>query len=70
MDFYSFYAGKEFDAYKWLGAHITNNGVAFRTFAPNAQKVSLILQGREYPMSKAYDGNFYEIEITDAIEGD
>ncbi len=70
MDFYSFYTGKEFDAYKWLGAHITNNGVVFKTFAPNAKKVSLILQEKEYPMNKAYDGNFYEIEITDAIEGD
>ncbi len=70
MDFYSFYTGKEFDAYKWLGAHITNDGVVFRTFAPNAQKISLILQEKEYPMSKAYDGNFYEIEITDAKEGE
>ena len=63
MDFHGFYTGKIFDAYQYLGAHITDAGVVFRTFAPGAQKVSLIgecSQWREYDMNQVYDGNFWE----------
>lgn len=63
MDFHGFYTGKVFDAYQYLGAHITDSGVVFRTFAPGAQKVSLIgecSQWREYEMNRVYDGNFWE----------
>ena len=63
MDFHGFYTGKIFDAYQYLGAHITDAGVVFRTFAPGAQKVSLIgecSQWREYDMNRVYDGNFWE----------
>ena len=63
MDFHGFYTGKIFDAYQYLGAHITDAGVVFRTFAPGAQKVSLIgecSQWREYDMTRVYDGNFWE----------
>ena len=63
MDFHGFYTGKIFDAYQYLGAHITDAGVVFRTFAPGAQKVSLIgecSQWREYEMNRVYDGNFWE----------
>ena len=63
MDFHGFYTGKIFDAYQYLGAHITDSGVVFRTFAPGAQKVSLIgecSQWREYDMNRVYDGNFWE----------
>ena len=42
MDFYGFYTGKVFDAYKYLGAHVTKEGVVFRTFAPSASKISVI----------------------------
>ena len=63
MDFHGFYTGKIFDAYQYLGAHITDAGVVFRTFAPGAQKVSLIgecSKWREYDMNRVYDGNFWE----------
>ena len=63
MDFHGFYTGKIFDAYQYLGAHITDAGVVFRTFAPGAQKVSLIgecSQWREFDMNRVYDGNFWE----------
>ena len=63
MDFHGFYTGKIFDAYQYLGAHIPDAGVVFRTFAPGAQKVSLIgecSQWREYDMNRVYDGNFWE----------
>ena len=39
FDFYGFYTGKLFDAYEWLGAHVTSDGVIFRTFAPNACRI-------------------------------
>ncbi len=70
MDMYGFYTGQAFDAYAYLGAHITLGGVVFRTFAPNAQGVSLMLKNREIPMAKIYDGNFYEVTVPDAGPGD
>lgn len=36
-----FYDGKAFDAYKYFGAHIENDKVVFRTFAPAAEKVTI-----------------------------
>ena len=42
MDYYGFYTGKEFTAYEYLGAHIQENGTVFRTFAPNAARISVI----------------------------
>ena len=42
MDMYGFYTGKVFDAYKYMGAHIEEDGVVFRTYAPNALKVELV----------------------------
>ena len=42
MDFYNFYTGKEFEAYQYLGAHVWESGTTFRTFAPAAQRVSVI----------------------------
>ena len=42
MDFYGFYTGKIFDAYQYLGAHVEEKGVTFRTFAPAASRITLI----------------------------
>ena len=42
MDFQKFYMGDVYDAYKYLGAHVEEDGVVFRTFAPQAEKVSSI----------------------------
>ena len=36
-----FYDGKAFDAYKYFGAHIENDKVVFRTFAPSAEKITI-----------------------------
>ena len=47
MDFYGFYTGKIFDAYRFLGAQVTAAGVVFRTFAPSASKISVIGTGLE-----------------------
>ena len=40
MDFYGFYTGKIFDAYKYLGAHVEEKGVTFRTFAPSENSMT------------------------------
>lgn len=66
MDYYHFYTGKEFEVYQYLGAHIYDNSVTFRTFAPSAQKISVIGEfhnWHETPMTKVYDGNFWECTI-------
>lgn len=72
MDYYGFYTGKVFDAYRYLGAHAERKGVTFRTFAPSAQRISLIGEfssWEECPMHKVYDGNFWECFIPDARPG-
>ena len=35
MNTYDFYTGMSFQAYEWLGAHVEENRVVFRTYAPN-----------------------------------
>lgn len=72
MDFYSFYTGKCFDAYRYLGAHVTDRGTVFRTFAPSVSRVSLIGEfsgWEEIPMEKVHDGNFWEVSSADAEPG-
>ena len=72
MDFYDFYTGQEFEAYTYLGAHIVQDGVVFRTFAPNAIKVSVIGEfsdWQEIEMEKTYDGNFWERTVNNARQG-
>lgn len=61
--------GKSFDIYQWLGAHIQNGTVVFRTFAPNADKVSLLLDEKEIPMKPVYNGQFYEVKVEKCPEG-
>ena len=63
MDFYNFYTGKEFEAYQYLGAHVWDGGTTFRTFAPAAQRVSVIGEFNgwtETPMNRVHVGNFWE----------
>lgn len=69
MDFYGFYTGEEFQAYKYLGAHFEDGKTMFRTFAPNAEKISVIGEFNgwtETPMKKVYDGNFWECTVKNA----
>ena len=63
MDYYGFYTGQIFDAYEYLGAHYTPESTAFRTFAPQAQRVELLLDGKVIPMEKIYNGQFYEAVV-------
>ncbi len=70
MNIYDFYTGNSFDAYNYLGAHRMGDNLIFRTFAPNAKGVSLLLHGKEIPMMKVYDGNFFEASYYGAYCGE
>ncbi len=73
MDMYSFYTGKIFDAYEYLGCHIEKDYAIFRTYAPNAVKISVIGDfncWQETEMHKVYDGNFWECEVAGARVGE
>ncbi len=72
MDMYGFYTGKIFDAYKYLGCHIEKDCVVFRTFAPAAERVSVIgdfNSWQETEMHRFFDGNFWECKVQNASEG-
>lgn len=72
MDFYGFYTGKIFDAYEFLGAHVVEKGVVFRTFAPGAARIALIgefSEWQEYNMNRVHDGNFWECYVEHAVPG-
>lgn len=71
MEFQKFYAGDEFSAYKYLGAHPLEKGFVFRAYAPAAIKVSVIgdfSDWKEVPMQKIYDGQFWEVSVSCAKE--
>lgn len=42
MDMHEFYMGNVFDAYEFFGAHPTPDGTVFRTFAPSADRITII----------------------------
>lgn len=42
MNLQNYYSGNEWFAYKYFGAHIEEEGVNFRVYAPKAKKVTLI----------------------------
>ena len=72
MDFQKFYMGDVYDAYKYLGAHVEEDGVVFRTFAPQAEKVMIIGEfnnWQEEQMVEAVRAQFYEIRIAGAKPG-
>lgn len=81
MDFQKFLAGNVFDAYEYFGAHMGKDGVTFRIYAPNAEKVELQgdfngwefqkLEAGEHPgvftcvVTDAKAGMYYKYCITD-----
>ena len=72
MDYYGFYTGKIFDAYKFLGCRLQGNKAAFTVFAPAAQKVALIGEFNnwtETAMDKIYNGQFWQIELDGIKDG-
>lgn len=72
MDFYSFYTGNEFSAYEYLGAHFYGGETVFHTFAPSAERISVIGEfsgWNEIPMNRTGDGNFWECSVSGANPG-
>ena len=72
MDFYGFYTGKIYDAYQYLGAHVEEKGVTFRTFAPAASIIALIGEfnnWQEWNMNRTYSGQFWECYAENARPG-
>lgn len=73
VNYSEFYKGNCFDAYEYFGAHADASGTMFRTYAPNASKVTLIGDftdwKEELPMLPVYDGKFYELYFPSAAVG-
>ena len=51
-----FLQGQSLEAYEYFGAHKTEGGTRFATYAPNAENVTLMINGSEYPMERDGDG--------------
>ena len=67
MDMHEFYMGNIFDAYEYFGAHKENGCMVFRTFAPQAQRVSVIGEWngwQEQEMERK--GQVFELQCLDA----
>ena len=72
MDLEKFYGGREFEAYEYLGAHVGKEGTIFRTYAPQAVKVSVVGEFNDFKetfMEPVEDGKFYECFIPQAEAG-
>ena len=79
MDKQAFFNGTVFDAYRWFGAHLEGDTAVFRTFAPNAARITvtgacngwgetdLVQDGRsgfwEGRVTGAAAGQFYKYRI-------
>lgn len=72
MNLQSFFDGKEFELDKFLGAHCTDDGVIFRTYAPAAKAVGVIGEFNNWqstPMKRIENGQFWEVKIAAAKPG-
>ena len=72
MDFQNFFMGNVYDVYNYLGAHITEKGVVFRTFAPRAKRVTVMGEftgWQEEEMRETVRAQFFEAEIEGAHAG-
>lgn len=72
MDYYGFYTGKEFEAYKYLGAHFSDGATTFRVFAPQATKITVMgdfNNWHETELNRVYNGQFWEVIIDEASPG-
>ena len=70
MNSTDFHAGAEFFAHTWLGAHLTTDGVTFRTYAPSADGVSVRTPAGDTPMQRVDDDGFWEARVPDMGPGD
>ena len=62
MDLQQFYMGQAFDAYEFFGVHKENSRFVFRTFAPNAQRITVIGEfnnSHEEPLEQYYQSGVW-----------
>ena len=62
MNLQKFYMGESFDAYDYFGAHPSDGGVIFRTYAPNAHKISIVGEfssWQELPMEQLHQSGVW-----------
>ncbi len=72
MDLQKFYMGEAFDAYEFFGAHRENDGFVFRTFAPNAQRITIIGEfnnWQEEPLEQYYQSGVWSCFSGNAAYG-
>ncbi len=74
MVLHDFYIGKVFDAYEYFGAHPQKEGVRFRVYAPNAEKIELVgdfnnWEGSGDQMLQNEQSGIYELIQKDARPG-
>lgn len=73
MNKQDFYDGKMFDAYRYMGAHKKGNAIEFVTYAPNAEKISVIGEFNDWKeefMEKEGQSGFFSMTSDKAQEGD
>ena len=60
-DLGAFYAGRAFDAWRWMGAQLAADGTGaeFCVFAPAARGVDVVLDGRAVPLERCLNGQFF-----------
>jgi 1,4-alpha-glucan branching enzyme len=66
--------GRHERIYEKLGAHVTDDGVAFAVWAPNATKVSVVGEWNKWdgtvdPMQQRGESGIWETVVRDAPEG-
>ena len=72
MDKQAFFDGTMFDAYRWFGAHLEGDTAVFRTFAPNASRITVIGECNGWDETElTQDGRsgFWEGRVTGAAAG-
>lgn len=72
FNLHEFFIGESFCAQEYFGAHITENGCTFRTFAPSAQRVCVIGDfnaWHEDDMSQPENNGVWQTEIPAAKAG-
>lgn len=72
MDLQQFYNGNEWNSYEYFGAHIEEEGVTFRVYAPKAKKVTVIgefNQWRDTELTNMGRGGIYSLYVPKAKAG-